>query len=372
MTLREGNGALGQIEQASEDRPRLMHGIQVLRAVAALLVALFHGHLAFAGAGADTYFAAESYVLAFGAVGVHIFFVISGFIMVHTSSFAGGFSARQFLRRRLMRIYPIYWICVALYLLAHAAIAQPYDLTPGQLAGALLLAPGHAARIIGPAWTLAFEMYFYLCFGLFMTLGLNRGLLALGGFFLAMIALHPLLPWRGAAINLAGSTLLLEFLAGCAIGWLSRTGRLPGSGGTVLIGLALALFAAGLMLGYDRYPSVVVWGVPSALLVGGLVMVENGRRAGPATVRLGRLGESSYALYLVHILVITLVLTAAGDRADSIPALGAALAIAILAQIVAEALHRGVEKPLLRRLNRRGGPGSGRLPAPPAAGHPAE
>ena len=335
-------------------RASTIHSIQVMRAVAAMLVVLFHAQQAFHRAGSPTLIRDEAYLFSFGAVGVHIFFVISGFIMVHTTRLAGGIDAKAFLRRRLLRIYPIYWICAGLYLAVHLAIGQPYDLSIGQAVNALLLIPADASRIIGPAWTLSFEMYFYISFAIFMLLGLNRGLLALTGFYLGAIILFHVFDLSRFFL-IGGNSLLLEFIAGCAIGWILKVGRMPARGGWLAIGLALLLFAAGIWFGFDRLPSVVIWGVPSTLLVLGCIMVENAAGAVPVIRKVGILGDSSYALYLVHILVITVALTAAkaADAVYSTHALIAAGIIGVLSLGVAELLHRKVEQPLLRVINPR-------------------
>lgn len=330
-----------------------VHSIQLLRAVAALLVALFHGQQAFAARVSAPALPLESYLFGFGAVGVHVFFVISGFIMVFTSSFTTGFDARKFFRRRLLRIYPIYWLCAALYLTAHALLATPYELSLPKIVGALLLLPANAPAIIGPAWTLSFEMFFYMCFGIVMTAGLTRGLLLLTGVFACSIALGLMLPAGGRAWELVTDPLLLEFVAGATIGWLLVTDRLPRRGGMLIVALSLALFAVGIAWGYDRLPSVLIWGVPSALLVSGVVMWEAGGGRAVWIRRLGVLGDSSYALYLIHILVITLFVQAA----IALPFLGglkpaaAACVIAVLAVLAAEFLHRRIERPALAWLN---------------------
>jgi exopolysaccharide production protein ExoZ len=62
-----------------------IHSIQLLGSVAAMLVVLFHTPAVFAAQARPALFAMEGYLFGFGAVGVHIFFVISGFIMVWTS-----------------------------------------------------------------------------------------------------------------------------------------------------------------------------------------------------------------------------------------------------------------------------------------------
>ncbi|MEH6757962.1 MAG: acyltransferase [Parasphingorhabdus sp.] len=338
---------------ANRTRPRTLHSIQVLRALAAMLVVLFHGQLAFSTRIVDPGFVSESYLFAFGAVGVHIFFVISGFIMVFTSRFDGGFNAKGFMRRRLLRIYPIYWICAALYLCVHALFGISYDISLGKVVGALLLLPGDAAAIIGPAWTLAFEMFFYLCFAVTMLAGLNRGLTMLAAFFLISIILGTLLPIDNPVWNLITNSLLLEFIAGAIIGWLLARNLLPKKGGFALILISMIIFIGGIICGYDKLPSIIMWGAPSTMLVAGAVIAESGRMAPIWIRRIGHFGDSSYALYLVHILVITVVV----QLALPFPAMGkiepalAAIIIAMLALVIAELLHHRLEKPLLRKLN---------------------
>lgn len=253
-----------------------------------MLVVLFHGQLAFSSRITEPGLPGESYLFAFGAVGVHICFVISGFIMVFTSRFDGGFDAKGFIRRRLLRIYPIYWICAALYLGIYALIGTPYDISLNKISGALLLFPGDVTAIIGPAWTLAFERFFYICFALVMIAGLNRGLLLLTTIFLASIAV-------GIVVSkLATNALLLEFVAGATIGWLLVKNILPTRGGASLILISVTIFAGGIIWGYDRLPSVVMWGIPSTLLVAGAVIAESGREAPVWIKRIGHFGDSSY------------------------------------------------------------------------------
>lgn len=353
-------------EQISEPavqavKPRTIHSIQALRALAAMLVVLFHGQLAFSTQIAEPGFAGESYLFAFGAVGVHIFFVISGFIMVLTSRFDGGFDPKAFMRRRLLRIYPIYWICVALYLIIYALMGTPYYLSLSETIGALLLYPGKAAEVIGPAWTLAFEMFFYICFAVAMMAGLNRGLLILSAAFVISILAGFVLPFDNSAWNLASSSLLLEFVAGAVIGWLLVRGHLPTRGGVLWMLLAGLLFAGGIFWGYNNLPSVLMWGIPSTVLIAGAVIVESDREAPIWVQRVGHFGDSSYALYLIHILVIAVLVEAAMPIAamSKVEPAWAAFGIALVALICAELLHHRLEKPMLRRLYRRRASNSG-------------
>lgn len=336
-----------------ERASKTVHSIQLLRTVAALLVALFHVQKAFAEKILPADFDGQSYLFAFGQSGVHIFFVISGFIMVYTVGLSDRYSAKDFFRRRFIRIYPIYWVCAALYLVVHALLGRPYELGAGEFVGSLLLLPGNSALIIGPGWTLAFEMFFYLAFGLAMLAGLTRGLILLSAVFVAMIGLGAFLPEWGAAWKLVTDALLLEFIAGAVIGWLLVHDRLPRRGGAAMVAASLILFGAGIAWGYDRLPSVIIWGVPSALLIAGVLSLE--RLRGAATwVRWGsHLGNSSYVLYLIHILVITLAIELARATGPAWP-LGpglSAVVFAILSLGVALFIHNGIERPLLAWLN---------------------
>ena len=339
--------------QISASKRETVQSIQILRAVAALLVVLFHGHLAMTTRVAGPPVASESYLFAFGAVGVHIFFVISGFIMVYTTCVGEMYVARDFLRRRFLRIYPMYWVCVALYIIAHNFIESPYVLNWSQFLGALALAPESASNIIGPAWTLSFEMFFYICFGVAMKLGATRGLILLGATFTISIAVGFLFAVDGAVGRLVTNSLLLEFIAGAAIGWLLVNRRLPKRGGPTVVLLAMILFGAGIAAGYDRFPSVAVWGIPSTLLVAGAVIWENAHGFKKEFRKFSHFGNSSYVLYLIHLIVITLTIALAAN-VPSIkmvePAI-AAVAIALLSLLVAEGLHTWIERPMTRWLN---------------------
>lgn len=342
-------GAPQQTIRANET----MHSIQLLRAIAALLVVLFHAQLAMSTQFASPAFASESYLFAFGAVGVHIFFVISGFIMVYTTRTDRNFSARDFLRRRILRIYPMYWVCAALYLVGHWLLGRPYVLSGSEILGALALFPDNASAIIGPAWTLSFEMFFYLCFGVAMKFGPTRGLIVLGCAFMISIAAGFFFPVDGALGHLVTNSLLLEFIAGAAIGWLLVTARLPKRGGPIAVLCALALFAAGIAAGYDRLPSVAMWGIPSMLLVAGAVIWETAHGFKIGLRKLSHFGNSSYVMYLIHLIIITAtVALAAYTPAIKLmePAIAAA-AIAGVSLLAAEGLHKWIERPMTRWLN---------------------
>lgn len=326
-----------------------VHSIQLLRAAAATLVTFYHAHTYFFGSNSKEIIPNESYIFGIGAVGVHIFFVISGFIMVMTSHSSQYYRFIEFISRRARRIYPIYWISMLICLFVFAIFAKMLPLTLSELLGAAILLPGQAGNVIGAAWTLSYEIYFYLCFGLAMCLGLNRGLLVLAAYFLASIAIGVIIPDKGPILAQATNSLLLEFLGGTMIGWLAVRDRLPQRLGPLLTAFALAYFLTGWIEGYDRVPHVISWGIPSVLLVLGLVSWESMAGAHRVVKAAGPLGDSSYALYLNHEAII-LVVAAICSFARHWQAIPIAIMATVICIIFGEVVHRGIENPVLQRL----------------------
>ena len=282
--------------------------IQFLRFIAAALVVFNHSALALShhvDSAVSNLFLGNS---RFGASGVHIFFVISGFIMVYTS-FKGKdvavLSTSQFWTRRFLRIYPIYCVYCALYVLFyHNVFAVPFPSLP-DLAGTLLLLPGYSQKIIGQGWTLAYEVYFYVCFGIAIVAGLKRGILGLTIFFLVSVLLRFCIDVSPPAAFVFTNSLLFEFLLGAWIAYMVVSGvRMSTVTALAMVIVGLAGYVAGFAFGFSRLPSLLTWGVPSALLVGGLVFIESNGQLPIFIRRWSFLGDSSYSLYLLHVLLI--------------------------------------------------------------------
>lgn len=331
--------------------PGTIRSIQILRFLAAFSVVLFHAHHALTrGAEADT----VSKAFGVGATGVHVFFVISGFVMVYTTC-RSGLTPASFLSRRLIRIYPIYWLTAATYLAAHWLLGSAYRLSLTDLIGAALLLPRYSSLVIGPGWTLSYEMYFYLCFAVAICLGVRRGLQLLSLFYVGSIAVGIALDPQSGVLDVATKPLLLEFLAGCWLGWLFIRGlRISIPLGALLMLGGAAMYAAGIWLDYQRLPSVLSWGIPSVLLVAGGLAVEPLLK-GRLSQWSAELGDSSYLLYLSHILILDLLLaTPVGLLNQSAAgALLLALPLAIACTAAAALGYKAVELPMLNALKTR-------------------
>lgn len=259
-------------------------------------------------------FPMSAYISGLGSAGVHIFFVVSGFIMMWTNQ-DGGSNWRSFLRRRFSRIYPSYWLIAALSIPAAMLLGMHLPGTIEKWVGSFFLLPNGASSLIFVGWTLAYEVYFYLLFALALALGLPpfQRVLWLTVFFVASVGLGvfwspPNLVFMGIP-DLITNVLLLEFVAGAWIGLAATRGfRVTNKWAAILILVALAGFALSLWLGYKRYPAVILWGIPSVLLVIGCFSLES-RGVGLRFFRwLSPLGDSSYALYLIHAVLIPVII----------------------------------------------------------------
>ena len=353
---------------ANSELPGTILSIQVLRFIAALNVVIFHAHLLLARKIPGHVHDRVEHAFAVGASGVHIFFVISGFVMVYTSS-RSNLTPGSFLKRRLIRIYPIYWVVLALYLLAHQLMGAPYRLSLTQIAGAALLLPGYSPLVIGPGWTLSYEMYFYVCFALALFAGIRRGLILLTAYYALWVAmgfwLGPTTPWGRLATN----SLLVEFLAG---GWLAmailRGWVVPRLAGAVLVIAALCLFATGFWLPYERIPSVIAWGIPAFMLVSGSLAFEPSLKKGFGR-RLAKLGDSSYLLYLALVLVLDLLIATpiAALNTSEAAAIWLSFPLSAACAAIAAIGYEIFERPLLKSIKRLLLPRSKRSLAPSAA-----
>ncbi|HEY0308451.1 MAG TPA: acyltransferase [Acidobacteriaceae bacterium] len=277
--------------------------VQGLRGIAAVMVVVYHS----LGLWALQIHTPVTGFWANGQAGVDIFFVISGFIMPLTIRRTGHAAADSlnFLRRRIERIYPLYWIVttlkVALTLAVPAVAVYGLGSSYHVIASYLLLPSFHpdgsVTPIVPPGWTLTYEMFFYLL----ITIGIACGR-SLRWFMPAVLVPVALLTFfpisHRIPIVRTELPLVLEFLAGMVLAWgvqrrpwLSKT--LPN-----LI-IAVLAFSGILFLNDTSLSRVVVWGIPAFLLVGAALNMETklGKRI-PALMLL--IGDASYSIYLLH------------------------------------------------------------------------
>ncbi|QLJ67737.1 acyltransferase [Serratia marcescens] len=153
-----------------------IESIQILRGLAALSVVLFHYRYYLVPDGASV--AVPNMLFGWGAIGVDLFFVISGFIMVYiTNDKTGGVKASvEFIVNRLTRILPTYYIILLFVFLTGGAMSIfHYPEKTNTLISALTFHPYtnspaplyiNDEGMFNVRWTLNYELYFYLAFSL--------------------------------------------------------------------------------------------------------------------------------------------------------------------------------------------------------------
>lgn len=309
------------LQTASPKQSRHIASIQVCRGLATILVVLGHLH------GIELKYCTTDLMRPFdhGALGVDLFFVISGFVItaVTTGKFHSPRNAGIFLYHRVARIYPILWIFTTIAVAAYyllPRLSQSGWNHAVSIVSSYTLIPSQRPMLLLQAWTLSYELYFYLAVFLLMLLTPERiaqRLLLLWG--IAIIALKL---WIGlspsAIIQLLISPTALEFIAGGMLFQLYRQHRLPRAAGPLLL-VASAIWLT-VIIAYSNqahsgqavwitdapWPRPILYGTFSTLFLLGAVELERHHlvRFPPA---LEALGDWTYSVYLAHLFVLELI-----------------------------------------------------------------
>lgn len=309
-----------------------LRSLQVLRFFAALAVVWEHASVR------------VGHHFSGGQAGVDVFFVLSGFVISH----AARTRPETFLRDRLIRIYPIYWLWAAGWL-ALAATNGPVG--GWGLFTTLTLLPAPTDHVIATyvavGWTLCFEVMFYSAVWLNLR-GVSWRILALGyvAAFTASIFSH-----RGI-LNFVGSPMVIEF----ALGVLAyRVGRGHPTLGAAALALAFIVFsilpkqliqAQAWMESYIGLAGVAFIGPLAFMAVWGAAQFDC---KSPLWRPLALLGDASYSIYLSHLLLMETAARVVGHAFDPLFASTICVAVGLVAYLL-------VERPLLgfiRRLEAR-------------------
>jgi peptidoglycan/LPS O-acetylase OafA/YrhL len=280
------------------------HFLQTLRAIAAWLVVADHALLDLTHSELQK--PVTSVAWALGNIGVYVFFVISGFIMVHIcwDEFGRRGAAGNFLRRRIIRIVPLYWLATIAALAFHkVSVTHGAEAGWPELVRSLLFVPyqdedGGWAPILPQGWTLNYEMMFYAIFAAALAFRRQIALPVIGGALGVFTLVGSLLP--AGALAYLSSPIVLWFVLG--------------------IGLAVFWRWRGL---------------------------EEPKRLASSAKFLEPFGDASYSTYLVHGLVLTMllriwVMIAEVPSAWFVPV---SLAVVTLAGL---GIHILVERPILQ------------------------
>lgn len=279
-----------------------MGGLDLLRFFAALAVLLFH-YTYFSQANSlmpsSPLIEKVGLVTRYGYLGVHIFFIISGFVIIMTAAktdHAGFFTSR------FARIFPTFAACAALTLLI-CAVSGRQSLSLHLYLANLTFAPQAFGFewIDGVYWTLRYEVVFYGLVFLLMLIGnIQKGVFYFSIMWLAVSALYAVgaLPLAVKSIFVADYSAL--FVVGIGL-FLSVKKQTIGNISLTCTATAIAVACELRHLHTDTYGenyNVWVVGILVAIFpIVVLVAIKYGREAGPVSRALGGI---SYPLYLLH------------------------------------------------------------------------
>ena len=278
----------------------MIKNLQYLRAFAAINVAYLHTLIA-----SEMYDVSASTLSGlsnsrWGASGVDIFFVISGFIMVHTQ-LNNPKKILEFYFSRINRIVPIYWLIslfiIILYLILPIIfknftldLKDPLDLERMVSSFFFMAQPITGNKpIIFIGWSLEWEMLFYFIFGLSIFFQDHKKRISF--IFLSIFLVFAV----------TKTLFIFEFFLGVLIGYIHSKFKLNQLIGQIIfmtgsILLLLSLNSKIYNIEIDRF---FIWGIPSAFIVLGAIYSRQINNS-----ILFYLGNASYSIYLVNVLAI--------------------------------------------------------------------
>ncbi len=299
----------------------------------------------------------------FGAAGVEFFFVLSGFILTHVyrTGFTSGnalAAVRAFWLARFARVYPLHVLTLlAVCLLGLVAIRPPfYGIALGAqltLLQSWIPVDNVPFAFNGPAWTLSDEAFFYAVFP-FALQRLIRARLSIVHygciaaaiwllaccFDLSVDAAQPAMQWLVYVFPLPR---LADFICGMilALAFAQADVRLSAARATILECASIATVIFGIAISPSLPPA---YGFASCLVPAwmGLIFIFAVQRGALSQLLRARplvaLGEASFALYMVHHIVM--------DRLTGCGALATALGVAL-------AIHHWIEVPARKVIRAR-------------------
>jgi peptidoglycan/LPS O-acetylase OafA/YrhL len=323
------------------------------RGIAASAVVIFHANAAAAHVGLGT-----SRWTSPLQLGVDFFFVLSGFIIfyVHSEDLGRTERALPYLWKRFVRLFPLLWLVVGGWIVLRSVMTDGPSID--QIGTSLLLYPSLSEPVPLVVWTLRHELLFYIafCAAIF-----NRwvGFALFGVWTIAVLVQMGLIangqPIEGLP-SLLLSSFVLDFVFGALVAFISRRWTVA-SWWPLVAGIALVLVlgwaTVALSLGRNGtldYTSpgnlfVPLIGAAFALCLYGMICIEQ-RVKIPQWAML--LGGASYAIYLVHTPVNSIVQRIAVHLGDGFGHL-----LIIISGIGAGiVLHLVFEKPVARLLRR--------------------
>lgn len=268
-----------------------LNGIQMLRGLAAFAVVIYHIQLLAEKNGITSQIIVNN-ISKNLYVGVDIFFVISGFIMAKTVV-GSDISGLEFIRRRIIRIVPLYWVLTFFLFISINVISNVIQISSysfRQLLASLFFSSGifyMSVPIIDQGWTLEYEMFFYILISICLIITRKHNVLMLTGITLMLSCL------------LGANQMFLEFIVGITVYYINRFVNLKEWLFKFIAIFTVLIFLLLFSVDYSSDYRVLIYGIPCALILLACANINL-----TPTNRFVVLGEISYSLYLSQSLLL--------------------------------------------------------------------
>jgi peptidoglycan/LPS O-acetylase OafA/YrhL len=292
--------------------PTRIPELDLLRFIAAAAVVLYHYISCFpAAAHAEgTVLETMSALTRYGYMGVDLFFMISGFVILWSSIDRDPLG---FAISRISRLYPAFWVSLAITSLCVFLIAEavphvevpPLDKWTLAANATMIPATLNAPLIEGVYWTLEIEIRFYaLVMGVLLFRQMHRIESILYGWLaISIVGMVVEMPWIVRFIFIEPYAPF--FVAGCLFYLVLSRGRTAPRIGALVVAAICSMFVAHSQReGFITPDPISAIVVPSLILLFfGIFVALTFRKRVPAGARFARLGAITYPLYLVHGLI---------------------------------------------------------------------
>jgi peptidoglycan/LPS O-acetylase OafA/YrhL len=351
------------------DRRPKFASLDVMRGLAACLVACHHasnraGELRFGGV--------KPFDGAFDGLYIFVdfFFVLSGFVLawVHWGDLGRPGRVPRYFKRRFARIYPVYWAVLLLFLvghIVHPAEVRDVPLSPTVLATSFLMIPNSGPTLLGVAWTLYYEVWFYIVFGAVLLVG-RVGFYGIALWCMAIVVFYLMPIPKSFPLNFYLNPYCLQFAMGIGVAAILRVRHIPAPRSCALFGslafIVLAFLNIGPLVDSNQLAMRLIMGTLASLSILGLVECErDGSLVVPAWLQ--HFGAASYSIYLIHVIVEAPFLSFSWPVLSKTSPEIRTLICAFVAILIGYMFHRLVELPLTEQVRKLLFPRPGKPPA---------
>jgi peptidoglycan/LPS O-acetylase OafA/YrhL len=307
---------------------RKFHSIQQLRAIAALMVVLYHVYAYSIRFNAE-YNGFFEKTEKFGLIGVLLFFVISGFIM----SYLIDIQEPLFLLKRILRIYPSYFLAVMLLIFLKAflfsSVSLPYLPKAMSLLPFSVMQQEDAVYPLAIEWTLVYEIFFYIiCY--LMSLSIFRivrykimliwlfAIVIINYFFRSVAPMRP--GWGEIGVSVYNIPFILGFFSyylyknspfattDMKLKKLAKLNLIDKNHFRILfwlVVLVIVMFEEVILSSHMK--TMFQFGIVALVNLSGILFLLSIELDSPDKF-ISRIGDNSYGIYLVHASVIDIFL----------------------------------------------------------------